>query len=422
VIRNRQGEILATTSITTSSTLDSAQRLKELEPGLQSNLDFLLSHFEQPVIWPRNIAVYLAGKTRVYSVNNKIEAVARFKQANLLDCRISAYPQHPSSDQDLSDNNGNGYSRLRQPQPQLPPTFVFIDLDKSTFKTYRAYRMAVNKTRKNFKEILGANPTIQHTGNGVHFYQPVKLVYDKATLLEDIDIFSQFKDPTGIKKDLTTRLMRHIEALFTGNKQDPDHRPSINSCLVRVPHTFNSKCIDLRTGTCISNKDPEVKIIQRWDGQRAPINYVMQSFRTSLINDAIKEKLKAQHLVQQKQRTRHNNIFHNYHSNHSQHYYYYTYIEKLLQTPIQKYRKNGVSLLIVPYLVVVKKLASDKEVFTITRRWLDRCNQVKPLDRTHDYNYRIRSAIASSRRKQILPMGLERLKENNKELHHILVG
>jgi hypothetical protein len=67
-------------------------RSKHLEE-LESNLGFILSHFEEP-IWPRRIAVLIAGTLKVYTVYGKEEALARFKQANLLDCRISAFPDH----------------------------------------------------------------------------------------------------------------------------------------------------------------------------------------------------------------------------------------------------------------------------------------------------------------------------------------
>jgi hypothetical protein len=52
-------------------------------------LDFILSHFRGS-IWPRTIstAATYGAQVLVYS---KEEALARFKAANLLDCRINAY-------------------------------------------------------------------------------------------------------------------------------------------------------------------------------------------------------------------------------------------------------------------------------------------------------------------------------------------
>jgi hypothetical protein len=47
--------------------------------------------FEKPV-WPRAIFTKTLGKQ--YVVYGKQEAIARFKQSNLLDCRINAYPDY----------------------------------------------------------------------------------------------------------------------------------------------------------------------------------------------------------------------------------------------------------------------------------------------------------------------------------------
>jgi hypothetical protein len=58
---------------------------------IQEGLDFILSHFEKPV-WPRAIFTKTLGKQ--YVVYGKQEAIARFKQSNLLDCRINAYPDY----------------------------------------------------------------------------------------------------------------------------------------------------------------------------------------------------------------------------------------------------------------------------------------------------------------------------------------
>lgn len=62
-------------------------RLKVIE-----SLDLILSHFEDP-IWPRTISSKTTEGRQVL-VCNKEEAIARFAQANSLDCRISAYPDY----------------------------------------------------------------------------------------------------------------------------------------------------------------------------------------------------------------------------------------------------------------------------------------------------------------------------------------
>jgi hypothetical protein len=56
--------------------------------SLESGLNFVLLHLEEP-IFPRRIATD-ATEGKQILVNNSEEALARFKQSNLLDCRISA--------------------------------------------------------------------------------------------------------------------------------------------------------------------------------------------------------------------------------------------------------------------------------------------------------------------------------------------
>ena len=58
--------------------------------SIESGLDFILLHFEEPT-FPRRIATY-ATEGKQILVNNMEQALAKFKQSNLLDCRISAYP------------------------------------------------------------------------------------------------------------------------------------------------------------------------------------------------------------------------------------------------------------------------------------------------------------------------------------------
>jgi hypothetical protein len=112
------------------------EHCQTIENNVANGLDFLLGHFEVPV-WPRTISTKLT-EGRQIPVYNKEEALARFKQANLLDCRINAYPAYTGF---------NGVNRQ-------PPNFIFIDIDKSTFNTQRAFDLAISKTLKNFREKL----------------------------------------------------------------------------------------------------------------------------------------------------------------------------------------------------------------------------------------------------------------------------
>src|SRR5215469_9692530 len=59
--------------------------------SIESGLDFILSHFKSEELFPRRISTRVT-EGRQITVKDMDEAIARFKQSNLLECRISAYP------------------------------------------------------------------------------------------------------------------------------------------------------------------------------------------------------------------------------------------------------------------------------------------------------------------------------------------
>jgi len=69
-------------------------------------------------------------------------------------------------------------------------------------------------------------------------------------ILEEEERFAGFADPAG--KDLTSKFMKFAEKFLTNNKADPQHNPNLNSCLVGIQGTVNSKCLQV------------VKVVQRW--------------------------------------------------------------------------------------------------------------------------------------------------------------
>ena len=77
--------------------------------GISENLDFILSHFSSNS-FPRTISTKTTEERQIL-VDNKDEALARFKQANYVDCRINAYSG--------GDIKGD-------------PNFIFIDIDNTT--------------------------------------------------------------------------------------------------------------------------------------------------------------------------------------------------------------------------------------------------------------------------------------------------
>jgi hypothetical protein len=86
---------------------------------------------------------------------------------------------------------------------------------------------------------------------------------------------------------------------------------------------------------------------------------------------------------------------------------YYEWIEKLLDTGIEDWRKTCIGLILAPYLIHVKGLSFEISR-QIIKNWLQKCDSLRKLDRGFDS--RIRHALRSSQRNQIGPMSREKIK------------
>jgi Primase X len=71
------------------------------------------------------------------------------------------------------------------------------------------------------------------------------------------------------------------------------------------------------------------------------------------------------------------------------------WIEKLLQTPIDDYRKFAVWRILVPYLINIRHVSGD-EANDIIQDWLDKCESLRQLD--FNPNYMIRYNINTVKR------------------------
>jgi Primase X len=305
------------------------------ENQIEANLDFVLEHLNGP-LFPRTIMTKALGFQK--EVFNKYEILAYFKASDYKDCRINAYP------------TCTGFKGVNL----TAPSFIMIDLDLKDFEySTDELNKVLNKTIRKLCDIFhSAHPTVLWTGNGYHVYQPVI-----GFTLEEIDRFACFIDPN--KKDLTSRFMQFAGSYFTDKKGDPQHRPSIKSCLLRIPGTINSRC------------NQEVKIVQRWNGDRPPINYLLRDYRTWLVVEKINEIKNARSRDYRKSRSstclRYNG------SNTIQ------WIEKLLQTPLADHRKYAIWRVLIPYLYNIKKL-SEVEAVEIIWAWLNKCHILRSLD------------------------------------------
>ncbi len=298
-------------------------------------------------------------------VFNKEEVLSYFRTSNYEDCRINAYP---------SFTKYYGINRT-------PPSFLMIDIDLKDFDLNYKLDRSLNRILKRIESKMGGHPTVLWTGNGYHIYQPMS-----GFILEQEEVFAKFIDPAG--KDLTTKFMQFAEEFLTNKKGDRQHRPSINSCLVRIPGTINSKCGQV------------VQIMHRWDGQRPAINYLLRDFRRWLIAERLEH---SKYTKRARAQTTDSTTI--------------GWIEKLLKTPLDDYRKFVVWRILAPYLVNTRK-CSAVESYNVIKNWLDKCNQLRSLD--FNPNYMIKYNITSARRSGYLPISLKKLKTENAYLYNLL--
>lgn len=135
----------------------------------------------------------------------------------------------------------------------------------------------MNLTLKNIKEKLnGGHPTVLWSGNGYHIYQPIKAEFP----LGQSEKFGKFNQPS-------TQFLRFAEQHLSNHKSDPSHNPSFKSCMIRIPGTFNSKCI-LAYGD--NNNGAQVKMIQQWNGYRPKINLLLGSFFAYLVDPKVESQ------------------------------------------------------------------------------------------------------------------------------------
>ena len=342
-----------------------------------ASLDFILSHFGEP-IWPRTISTHTTGGRQILAYN-KEEAIEKYKQASLLDCRINAYPDYTEY---------KGINRQA-------PNFIFCDLDKSAFKSETELNAGLNKTLNNFDKILGSkSPTVLWSRNGYHICQPIE-----AFPLEQEEMFVS-KSPEPSKE-----FLQFAERYLTNYKSDPSHHPSIKSCMVRIPASHNFKCVQKNSG--IADSSTQVKIIQKWDGIRPKFNPLLNDFNIWLADKKLKQITIQQKFLKKKVIPDHLNRKGNS----------IPWIEKLLRTPIDDYRKNAIWRILAPYLINKRKLLYE-EAFGIIKEWLNKCDSLQRLDSKFDS--RIRDNLNSAMRIGYFPISLEDLKSENKHLYDIV--
>ena len=194
---------------------------RNVEYALNYIIDYLRSI--QPYVFPRAIKTNKVKHSGIV-VKNKNEALGHFKDAGFIDCYINSYPFIPSA-------------ITRRRSFLHTPNFIFIDLDRKKFSSRanldRALKMVIHKIHL----YIGKRyyPTILWTGNGYHIYA----LLNGLIPLEYIFPFHQLISRPSLQ------FLRFSEKFLSNNKSDEDHilYASFNNYFIRVPYTYNAKCI-----------------------------------------------------------------------------------------------------------------------------------------------------------------------------------
>jgi hypothetical protein len=352
--------------------IDDANNNNEKKEIVEDGLDFILSHLENPIIFPRTIMTKKIAYQRI--VYSKERVIEHFIESDFIDCRINAYP----------------YLTKYKDVPRYKPDFIFIDLDRKSFKTKKDFELALYNTLKNVKQKLqNAYPTVLFTGGGYHIYQPVYC----PTALENITEFQDFDSPSE-------QFLRFAKDYLSNGRADKQNNPSFRSCLLRIPGSINFKY------------DRKVTIVQKFNNVSPPIpREFIEEFRIYLIQKKIDENNYRQKMLLKLK------IQNNKNKNATKRNYYEWIEKKILANPFPDYRKIIVNLILAPYLIVIKKL-SFEESYQIINEWLQRCDLLRKLDfNTTSF---VNTALAIAYKKKIPPMSMTTLNMNYKDLYFLL--
>ena len=310
-------------------------------------------------------------------IYSKEQALAHFKKYHYVDCRINAFP-------------------FLKEGVAWKPELLFIDLDLD-LKSKKSLALALSKTLKTIKDKLNGSPTLIWSGNGYHIIQPVEC----PIVLEEIEQFSKYNKPSE-------QFLRFAKDYLSNGKADKSNYPSFNSCLLRIPGSINSKCLDNREKRIQGNF--RVQVLQSWNGYRPLITReLLYNFHTYLNQKKSIERNKIS-----KRNNINNKKYSVYNSKNN-----CQWIEKLLETPIREYRKRALWKILCPYLVNIKKL-SNEESTKILRYWLDKCDSLSGRKLDFNPNQKIKNELKYV--KNYFPLGVQKLKTDNEytDLYQIL--
>ena len=307
---------------------------------IEVGLDEILNLFENP--FPRTIST-LATDNKQVQVYSKQEALDYFEKSNLVDCRISAF----------------GNNEIEQERPNL----IFVDLDDRT---------ALHESLALFHKEINGIPLVIDTGNGYAIIQPINIISLSNVTLNQKRIL-----------DVPKKFLLFAERYLTNNKCDMGNHPSLRSCLIRVPYSYNRKCL-LQDK---SYEESKVTIHSQWNGERAEIRNL--PFMRHL------SKLELQSQQVQKKSYNNGKII---------------YIERLLQTKIKDGKQRIFAQVLCPYLVNIKKLSLEESEKILLDYFGNSISRQL-------INYKLNDVY----KKGILPYSLKNMKSNDSELYKIIL-
>jgi hypothetical protein len=334
--------------------------------------------------FPRTISTYKT-QGRQVEVYSKQQILANFQASLFFDCRINAFPK---------------FTKYHDINMQ-PPTFVMCDLDLIKFRNEKQLLKTLDQTVEHIQKDINGVPMVLFTGNGYHIYQPIKL-----PVLEQESIFARFDNPS-------TEFIRYAAQRWTNGRNDPSNHPSVNSCLLRVPGSINSK------------NNNKVEIIQEWNNEHPSANRLLTDFYIKLAARRLAYKSKQKDYYYYPSMYMKKNYIH--YGNVSKvgltvkAVEGITWIENLLDNSegIDDFRKQTVDLVIAPYLVNIKQYDYDT-AYSKLAAWLDRCGRRRRLD--FSPREKIRYSLKRSLKSGIKPMKLETMKYNYYDMYEELLA
>jgi Primase X len=181
---------------------------------------------------------------------------------------------------------------------------------------------------------------------------------------------------------------------------------SFGSCMLRIPSSHNSKCVQRNYDK--ADFTTAVKIINKWNGHRAPAYLLIGSFLSYLVDQKLKE------IKRQRQSSKYRHEDNNKPSIKTT---TIPWIETLLQTPLSDHRKYCIWRILVPYLINVRRVSSYEESYSAIN--CKDCNKLQRLN--FDARVKIKEGLKGAS-KGYFPISLEKLKEDNKELYDIVLN